>query len=84
MRCACQPRAFPGKVDTGFPIGNATNIESRALSGHDHCNFQVNPIGKRSSLPQLRKNMGAEGGGSKFWYVGFISRADAELVDRMV
>jgi two-component system, sensor histidine kinase len=28
-------RAFPGKVDTGFPKGNATNIESRALPGHD-------------------------------------------------
>jgi hypothetical protein len=41
-------RAFPGKVDTGFPIGNATNIESRALSGHDPCNFRVNLIGKRS------------------------------------
>ena len=26
-------RAFPGKVDTGFPKGNATNIESRALPG---------------------------------------------------
>jgi hypothetical protein len=42
-------RAFPGKVDTGFPIGNATNIESRALSGHDPCNFRVNLIGKRSN-----------------------------------
>jgi hypothetical protein len=42
-------RAFPGKVDTGFPIGNATSIESRALSGHDPCNFRVNLIGKRSS-----------------------------------
>jgi hypothetical protein len=36
-------------VDTGFPIGNATNIESRALSGCDPCNFLVNLIGKRSS-----------------------------------
>ena len=36
-------------MDTGFPIGNATNIESRALSGHDPCNFRVNLIGKRSS-----------------------------------
>ena len=42
-------RAFPGKVDTGFPLGNATNIESRALSGHDPCNFRVNLIGKRSN-----------------------------------
>jgi len=25
-----------------------TNIESRALSGHDPCNFRVNVIGKRS------------------------------------
>jgi tRNA(Ile)-lysidine synthase len=41
-------RAFPGKVDTGFPIGNATNIESRALSGHDTYNSRVNLIGKRS------------------------------------
>ena len=46
-------RAFPGKVDTGFPIGNATNIESRALSGHDPCNFRVNLIGKRSRLREL-------------------------------
>jgi hypothetical protein len=37
-------------VDTGFPIGNATNIESRALSGHDPCNFRVNLIGKRSNV----------------------------------
>jgi hypothetical protein len=29
--------AFPGKVDTGFPTGNATNIESRALSDHRPC-----------------------------------------------
>ena len=35
-------------MDTGFPIGNATNIESRALSGYDLCNFRVNLIGKRS------------------------------------
>jgi tRNA(Ile)-lysidine synthase len=41
-------RAFPGKVDTGFPVGNATNIESRALSGHDTYNSRVNLIGKRS------------------------------------
>jgi len=41
-------------VDTGFPIGNATNIESRALSGHDPCNFRVNLIGKRSS--EVMKN----------------------------
>jgi hypothetical protein len=27
-------RAFPGKVDTGFPKGNATNLESRALPLH--------------------------------------------------
>ena len=47
-------RAFPGKVDTGFPIGNATNIESRALSGHDPCNFRVNLIGKRSSAVNLK------------------------------
>jgi len=25
-------RAFPGKVDTGFLPGNATSVESRALS----------------------------------------------------
>jgi hypothetical protein len=41
-------RAFPGKVDTGFPIENATNIEPRALSGREPCNFRVNLIGKRS------------------------------------
>jgi hypothetical protein len=27
-------RAFPGKADTAFPKGNATNLEFRALSGH--------------------------------------------------
>jgi hypothetical protein len=25
---------FPGKVDAGFPKGNATSIDSGALSGH--------------------------------------------------
>jgi len=30
------PKAFPGKVDTGFPKGNATNLESRAESAHGH------------------------------------------------
>jgi hypothetical protein len=49
-------RAFPGKVDTGFPIGNATSIESRALSGHDPCNFRVNLIGKRSRGATERSN----------------------------
>jgi hypothetical protein len=44
-------------VDTGFPKGNATTIESRALSGHDPHDFLVNLIGKRSSLgsPQTAK-----------------------------
>jgi hypothetical protein len=42
-------RAFPGKVDTGFPKGNATNIESRALSVYGACSFMVNLNGKRSS-----------------------------------
>src|SRR5271166_5540372 len=35
---------------SGFPIGNATNIESRALSGYGLCNFWVNLNGKRSSV----------------------------------
>jgi hypothetical protein len=34
----------------GFPIGNATNIVSRALSGHDPYNIRVSLIGKRSRL----------------------------------
>jgi hypothetical protein len=29
-------RAFPGKVDTGFLKGNATNLESGAESAHGH------------------------------------------------
>ena len=33
---------------------------------------------------QLRKTPGQRERGQKFWYVGFISRADAEFVDRMV
>jgi hypothetical protein len=41
-------RAFPGKVDTGFPTGNATNIESRALSIHGPSEFVVDLNGKRS------------------------------------
>src|SRR5205814_9763689 len=48
MVARCLRRAFPGKVDTGFPIGNATNIESRALSDHDPRNFLINL--KRSSV----------------------------------
>jgi hypothetical protein len=35
-------------VDTGFPKGNATNIESRALSCHRPCDLRVNLNGKRS------------------------------------
>src|SRR5580704_18813008 len=45
---ALPAKAFPEKVDPGFPIGNATNIESRALSGHDPCSSTVNLNGKRS------------------------------------
>src|SRR5947208_3532030 len=41
-------RAFPGKVDTGFPKGNATNIESRALPGHSRSDALIYVIGKRS------------------------------------
>jgi hypothetical protein len=37
-------------VDTGFPKGNATTIESRALSGHDPHDFLANLIGKRSKF----------------------------------
>jgi hypothetical protein len=36
-------------VDTGFPKGNATNLESRALSGHGAHDLMVNLTGKRSS-----------------------------------
>jgi hypothetical protein len=32
-------------VDTGFPKGNATDIESRALAGHDRCDFVVSVPG---------------------------------------
>src|SRR5208337_473699 len=38
-------RAFLGKVDAGFPKGNATSIESRALSDQGACDFMVNLIG---------------------------------------
>src|ERR1700674_1835688 len=41
-------RAFPGKVDTGFPKGNASNIEARALSRYVPCGLMFNLIGKRS------------------------------------
>src|SRR5438874_1875658 len=41
-------RAFPGKVDTGFPKGNATNIESRALPGYSRSDALIYAIGKRS------------------------------------
>jgi Flp pilus assembly protein TadG len=41
-------RAFPGKVDTGFPKGNATSVESRALSGHSASDFMISLIGTRS------------------------------------
>jgi len=48
-------RAFPGKVDTGFPTGNATSIESRALSSHVSCELLVNVNGKRSRAAKPRK-----------------------------
>jgi hypothetical protein len=37
-----------------------------------------------SSFPQLGKTWGGGDGGRNFGYVGFISRADAEFVGRMV
>ena len=49
-------RAFPGtslppgfdpRVDTGFPKGNATNVDARGLSGHGWRNSMVNLIGRR-------------------------------------
>ncbi len=43
----------PGKVDAGFPKGNATSIESRALSGHGPSCLMANLIGKRSKVPRL-------------------------------
>jgi len=43
--------AFPGKVDTGFPKGNAANIEAGAMSAHGPGDFMVNLVGKRSSAP---------------------------------
>jgi hypothetical protein len=36
-------RAFPGKVDIGFPKRNATNLESRALSGPRRLRFHGQP-----------------------------------------
>jgi hypothetical protein len=33
---------------------------------------------------QLGKSLGRRGQGSKFWHAGFISRANAEFVARMV
>src|ERR1700674_4505352 len=47
-------RAFPGKVDTGFPKGNAKSIESRALSDHGPSDFMVNLNGKRSKRARIR------------------------------
>jgi heme a synthase len=52
LRARARTGAFPGKVDTGFPKGNATNLESRALSGHAACDFMVNLTGKCSNVPQ--------------------------------
>ena len=48
-------RAFPGKVDTGFPKGNATNIESRALPGHSRSDALIYVIGKRSRIATGRR-----------------------------
>src|SRR3984893_7551538 len=56
-------RAFPGKVDTGFPKENAPSIESRALSGHSPSDFMVSLIGKRSNamapIDRCRQDGGA-------------------------
>ena len=52
-------RAFPGKVDTGFPKGNATNLESRALSSHGASDFMVNLSGKRPSAMNGSSGYGA-------------------------
>jgi hypothetical protein len=40
---------FPEKWTPVFPIGNATSVESRALSADGRCIFMVNLIGKRSN-----------------------------------
>src|SRR5882757_9451524 len=42
---------FPEKWTPVFRQGNATNIESRALSVYGACDFMVNLNGKRSSAP---------------------------------
>src|SRR5271166_963267 len=49
-RHSMSPKSAKADLGDGFPVGNATNIESRALSGHDPCNFRVNLIGKRSRV----------------------------------
>jgi hypothetical protein len=49
--------------------------------------FSVSAPGLVSSQPsfsQTQENLGADRRGQKFEYVGFISRADAEFVARMV
>jgi ribose/xylose/arabinose/galactoside ABC-type transport system permease subunit len=47
---AAAARAFSGKLDTGFPKENATNIESRALFTPGSCNLPINLNEKRSRL----------------------------------
>jgi hypothetical protein len=46
-------------VDTGFPKGNATTIESRALSGHDPHDFLVDLIGSLGSPQTAKRSEGA-------------------------
>src|ERR1700730_17793940 len=42
-------RAFPGKVDTGFPIGNATTIESSAYPGQSSSDQS---LGSERAVPE--------------------------------
>src|SRR5882724_1116727 len=58
-------RAFPGKVDTGFPKANATNIEPKALPGHSRSDTLIYAIGKRSRIgPRIGRSYGAVTGKS--------------------
>ena len=50
--------AFPGKVNTGFPKGNATTLESRALSGYEPSELIVNLNGKRSGAADFTGSIG--------------------------
>jgi dienelactone hydrolase len=78
-------RAFPGKVDTGFPKGNATTLESRALSGHDPSDLTINLIGKRSrTLTVVLALSVAAGAAALGEQVSFPPMGPARTPDAMV